>query len=77
MLYVTAWDGLAYALETDTGDVLWGAQTNGMSLEQPAYADGYVVCPAPPNSFNGMLALDSATGEVAWTFEVADAEPDP
>jgi outer membrane protein assembly factor BamB len=70
-LFVTSWDANAYALEPETGEILWSSPTGGVTLGQPAYAGRFIIVPGPlsPETFNGVLAIDAQSGELAGTFE--------
>jgi outer membrane protein assembly factor BamB len=66
VLYFGSADGYLYAVEANSGKVLWRFQTAGRVRASPAVADGVVY----GGSMDGNLyALDAATGKLKWRFK--------
>jgi outer membrane protein assembly factor BamB len=59
-------DGHVYALDAETGSLIWKHETGDVVHASPALADGLVVV----GSWDGRLyALDAATGAARWTYQ--------
>ncbi len=67
-LYVGSADGNVYALDSDTGEVVWKFATGALVRATPAVADGVVYI----GSWSGVFyALDAQTGEPRWSYEAS------
>jgi outer membrane protein assembly factor BamB len=65
-------DGGAYALELETGNVIWRKKFEDGFSASPAYKDGHVIM----GDYEGLVrCLDAATGETRWEFST-DAQID-
>lgn len=64
-LYVVNNDGLAQALDAETGNLLWERRIASLNASSPAFHEGsiYVATLSPGR----VVALDAATGKVEWT----------
>lgn len=65
-----------YALDIDTGDVVWTRDISTHPDSSPAVVDGTVYYGAPSNDGSGppahVWALDAASGETLWTSGIDD-----
>ncbi len=69
-VFVGSGDGGVYALNPETGKVLWRATTEGWVRSTPAVVDGLVYV----GSYDGKVhALDAATGTSRWTYDTKGA----
>ncbi len=58
--------GSVYALDAQTGEVVWSYATGGAVISSPAVANGVVYV----GSFNdNIYALSAATGAVLWSYQ--------
>lgn len=65
-VYFGTENGLVFALDINTGKVIWQAKVKGEVLAAPAADDGLVVV----NTGSGVMhALDAETGEEQWIYE--------
>lgn len=66
-VYIGSENGVLFALDQETGELSWRADTRGELLSDPAVVDGYVVV----NTGSGKVqAFDAETGEAKWTYEL-------
>jgi outer membrane protein assembly factor BamB len=69
IVYVTSDNGKLHALDAQTGNQIWVAQTNGWLTDSaPAVADG-IVYVASDSDVGGLFAYDAATGAPLWTAD--------
>ncbi|MCW2979522.1 MAG: hypothetical protein JWO14_1249 [Solirubrobacterales bacterium] len=69
-------NGLAFALDSDTGKVLWERQVGTLNASSPAYHKGriYIVNLVPGH----IVKLDAQTGKIIWKHKLPDrAESSP
>jgi outer membrane protein assembly factor BamB len=64
LVYFGAWDHKVYAVDIDTGKVVWATETDGEINSSPAFADGTVYIGTNSGS---IFALDGRSGDVRWT----------
>ncbi|SNY57961.1 Beta-barrel assembly machine subunit BamB [Arsukibacterium tuosuense] len=69
-LYLGTEDGEVFALNAETGELLWRVAVKGEVLASPAVDAGLLVVATTAGT---LIALDAATGEQRWTFE--DEQP--
>ncbi len=70
VLYAGSGDGYVYALQPQSGRVLWKAKTGGRIRSAPAIADGT----AYVGSYDGKLyAFDTKNGSLRWRFSTQGA----
>ena len=69
MIYVGNEDDSFYALNAETGDVIWSFDADDDGWSAPAVAEGTVFF---GNRRSQLFALDTQTGELLWTFEAED-----
>lgn len=68
-VYFGSGDGNVYALDAQSGKLVWKFATNGVVHSSPALADGMIYV----GSFDTFLyALDAATGELKWKFKTGE-----
>lgn len=81
-VFGTLGDGRAFALDAATGDELWITQVGNVNLSEgfsagPIFADGKIImgpAGADMGGLNGrVVALDSESGEILWTFNTVPA----
>lgn len=81
-VYGTLGDGQAYAVDADTGEEVWRTTVGATDLSEgftagPIFADGKIIMgPAggDQGGINGrVVALDSESGEILWTFNLVPA----
>lgn len=85
VLYIATTDvgcnssGYLYALNADTGALLWTSGTNNQTPFTPAVADGLVFLHFSSNCFYQSLlyAYDANTGALIWTQQTNDREHGP
>lgn len=66
MVFIGLADARVMALDADSGDILWEADTTSEVLATPAYASGQVII----QTVDGKLAsLDADNGERQWIYE--------
>ena len=70
-VYLTTQDGLAVALDAETGKTLWEHSTGLPSSSTPAVTNGIVVIGLRPGE---IVALDNETGSVLWHWRKRDGE---
>jgi len=68
--YVASADFNLYALEVETGEVIWVFPTNGAIWGQPTYHDGIIYITSLDKN---VYALDVENGEVIWQEELGGA----
>lgn len=65
-IYFGSENGLVFAMDVETGKVVWQSKVKGEVLAAPAVNDGVVVV----NTGAGIMhALDAETGEQRWIYE--------
>lgn len=71
-LFIGASDGQVYAINAETGEVLWTFVTKVETLSEPLIHDGvlYVL-----NGNNTLYALDAASGKQMWLYARQDTAP--
>ncbi|ELZ02538.1 outer membrane protein assembly factor BamB family protein [Natrialba asiatica] len=84
--YIGGYDGDLYALDTDSGDIVWrtrSAELDGALAigSSPAYHDGtlYVISEFAPPSSGALWAIDPNTGDPTWSDDRiwGQAHPSP
>ncbi|KKO47100.1 serine/threonine protein kinase [Arsukibacterium ikkense] len=65
-LYLGTENGEVFALNAETGQLLWRVPVKGEVLASPAVGDGLVVA---ATTAGNIIALDPETGEQRWIFE--------
>jgi outer membrane protein assembly factor BamB len=69
-IYLAALDHHIYAINPQSGAVVWSVDLGSAVSDTPTLADGLLLC----GTFEGILyALDVEDGAIAWTFEASDA----
>ena len=68
-LFVGSTDGNVYAVDTDTGQEVWRAETGGPVISSPAVVDDIVYV----GSFRTVAALDATNGASLWQFPTGSA----
>ncbi len=69
-LFLGTEDGEVFALDAETGQLVWRVPVKGEVLASPAAAEGLVVAATAAGT---IIALDQETGEQRWVFE--DEQP--
>src|SRR5690606_31690417 len=81
-VFGTLGDGQAYALDSATGDELWRTTVGATDLSEgftagPIFADGKIIMGPAGGDTGGVngrvVALDSESGEILWTFNLVPA----
>lgn len=75
LLYFVSGQGVAFCMETETGDVIWsidmfekfGAQKTSWGIAESPLLDGDRIILTPGGVENNVVALDRFTGETIWT----------
>jgi outer membrane protein assembly factor BamB len=67
IVYVGSLDGNMYALDADSGKVVWEAATVGPIENSPAVSDGAVFFTSHGPDTGVLYKLDAASGSVIWT----------
>ncbi|NJO87769.1 MAG: PQQ-binding-like beta-propeller repeat protein [Chloroflexia bacterium] len=71
MVYFGSGDSYIYALNANTGELVWEYKTGNVVHSSPAISNGTVFC----GSFDSKLyALDAKTGDKKWVFEAGTDE---
>ena len=73
-LYIGGGDGAVFALNADTGQVVWKAKVKGGVNASVAVEDGKVFANTSRIGKPAMVALDQGTGELLWDTTV-DTQP--
>ena len=68
-VYATSYDNLVYALDAETGDILWSFEIPGAITSPDTVVDSGVVYASGENA---LYALDGRTGELLWTKDGTD-----
>ena len=85
-VFGTTGDGRAYAVDAATGEQRWITQVGAVDLNEgfsagPIFADGKIIlgpAGADQGGVNGrVLALDTESGEILWTFNTVPAPGEP
>ena len=66
-VFVVTHQGNLWALHAETGEPLWRFEATGAFLHSPAVSDRFVLA---GNTDGRLYALDNATGELRWFFDV-------
>ena len=82
LLYFVSGQGVAFCMETDTGEVLWsidmferfGAQSTPWGIAESPLLDGDRIIITPGGAEHNVVALDRFTGEEIWTSK-GNGEP--
>ena len=69
MVYVGSDDNHVYALDAETGELLWGFETQDVIRSSPTVTDGAVYV---GSNDNHVYALDRQTGELLWRYDTRD-----
>lgn len=77
LLYFVSGQGVAYCMETETGDILWstdmferfGAQDIKWGIAESPLIDGERIILTPGGQEHNVVALDRFTGKLIWTTE--------
>ncbi|SEV87972.1 outer membrane protein assembly factor BamB family protein [Natrinema salifodinae] len=65
--YIGAYDGALYAVDLETGDVVWRRDLGGAIGSSPLYHDGKIVMAVEyPDPDGSIFVLDADGGEVLW-----------
>ena len=74
VVYIGSFDHNVYALNAQTGSILWATPTDDFEEATPAVSDGVVYA----HSNGGTLyAMDAATGHILWTSSPGHAVSSP
>ena len=66
-VFTSGYDGATYAIDADTGDIIWRTKVSDAIGSSPIYYDGLVyVATEFYTPSGGMVALDAATGAIRW-----------
>ena len=65
-VYAGTDSGSFYALDTETGELVWSLETGDWMMSSPMVVDEVLYA---ESSDGNLRALDSATGEVVWSFQ--------
>ena len=68
-VYATSYDNLVYALDTETGDILWSFEIPGVITSPDTVVDSGVVYASGEDA---LYALDGRTGELLWVKDGPD-----
>jgi outer membrane protein assembly factor BamB len=66
IVYVGSLDGCMYALNSNNGNIIWKAKTNGPIESSPAADDGAVYFTSEEPTAGALYKLDAKTGDVIW-----------
>lgn len=75
VVYDRSSDGTVYALNANTGAVIWQYATGGFYIDSgssPAVASGVVYVGPVGSSDNNVYALDAGTGALIWKYTTGD-----
>ena len=75
VVYDRSSDGTVYALNANTGAVIWQYATGGFYIDSgssPAVASGVVYVGPVGSSDNNVYALDAGTGALIWQYTTGD-----
>jgi len=70
MVYIGSLDGNLYALDAETGSVVWTTKTGGPIESSPAFADGAVYFTSQEPSSGMLYKIDASTGDVLWNLSL-------
>lgn len=70
MLYIASTDGYLYALQQDSGNVVWRVQLDNLLTDATPALEGQVLFVAMHSKAIG--AFDASTGQMYWTFDVGE-----
>jgi eukaryotic-like serine/threonine-protein kinase len=70
MLYIASTDGYLYALQQDSGNVVWRVQLDNLLTDATPALEGQVLFVAMHSKAIG--AFDAGTGQMYWTFDVGE-----
>ncbi|MCS7131949.1 MAG: PQQ-binding-like beta-propeller repeat protein, partial [Hadesarchaea archaeon] len=65
-VFIGSYDNRVYALDEDTGKLIWSFKTGGHVYSSPAVANGKVFIGSYDNR---VYALDEDTGKLVWSFK--------
>lgn len=68
----SSYDGSIYALEPDSGELIWKHETDGIPTSPVIAADRIVI-----TTDGVLLLLDLATGDELWSYEISDEASSP
>ncbi|HJR45742.1 MAG TPA: PQQ-binding-like beta-propeller repeat protein [Actinomycetota bacterium] len=71
-LYFGGIGGLVFALNADTGELVWKSKVKGGVNSSVAVEDGKIYATTSRTSKPGVAALDQATGRVLWEVQIDD-----
>jgi outer membrane protein assembly factor BamB len=74
VVYIGSWDRRIYAIEADTGGILWSTLTDEIHEDAPAVANGIVYSHSNAGT---LYAMDATTGDVLWTADPGHAVSSP
>ena len=69
VVYAGSNDDHIYALDAETGALLWGFETGGGIRSSPTVANDIVYV---GSNDNHVYALDASTGDLLWSHDTAD-----
>ena len=69
MVYAGSDDNRVYALDAETGELLWSFETQDVIRSSPTVTDGAVYV---GSNDNHVYALDRETGELLWRYDTGD-----
>jgi outer membrane protein assembly factor BamB len=69
LVYFGSGDGSVYALQTNSGDLVWRFKTNGIVHSSPALYNGTIYIGSWDQN---LYALDSKTGNEKWKFKTGE-----
>ena len=72
VLYTGAENGTAYALDADSGEIIWQFKAEQQIRTAPVVVDGVVFI---GSNDNHIYALDAATGEARWSYQTDGSIP--
>lgn len=85
-VFGTLGDGQAYAVDAATGSEVWRTTVGAIDLSEgfsagPIFADGKIIMGPAGGDMGGVngrvVALDSESGEILWTFNLVPAPGEP